>query len=290
MDVTVKKIIVDGITKYEVTDNKTKKKTIMEKNDPRLNDLAEQGLIDSNELENKTENNTNTDNKKNSKKKNKENVVNNDFNEVTTVIKNDNSNENNNIKTNNEDNFKFEDNTKEETKDESPKPMDNQELLTAKKKKLDEIKEAWEKADENPCSTGLTCLDGSELVIQYSSFDREIWSKKIVGIVMDLLKAGKFEIIPNSYEPLNNTMQITELESVQIGIGQIPARVYLMIKDIEVDIRDAHNKFRKINIGTMLQASIAQNMQVEKDLYKKWKLEEAIATADSIEKLNLISW
>ena len=63
-----------------------------------------------------------------------------------------------------------------------------------------------------------------------------------------------------------------------------------MVKDIEVNIRDAHNKFRKINISTMLQASIAQNMQVEKDLYKKWKLEEAIATADSIEKLNLISW
>lgn len=167
----------------------------------------------------------------------------------------------------------------------------NEELINAKKAKLVEIKEAWKQAEniEN-CNTNLKCLDDHELVIQYSTYDREIWNKKVIGFVMEMLKKGEFEIISNDYTPLYNTMQITQLEAVDISIGHIPARVYLIIKDCKTNVRDAFNNFHEVTIETMLKASIAQNLKVEQDLYKKWLLEKKVFEAANIEEVNLIHW
>jgi hypothetical protein len=163
-------------------------------------------------------------------------------------------------------------------------------LLKAKIEKIAEIKESWKNADSGKCLTGIKCLDGEELIIQYSQFDREIWSKKVPGIILEMFTKGFFEVVDKMYEPLPNTRQITELEATQITLGEIPPRIYLMVKDETLDVRDYNNKFHKITVEMLQKAAIIQNLQVEKDLYKKWTLEAQIAKATNIKEVTAIKW
>lgn len=167
-------------------------------------------------------------------------------------------------------------------------------LRIAKENKIKEIKESWLEAENGPCHTGIICEDtNEELIIQYKAFDRDIWAKKVLGIALEKLEAGVLRVVHN----INTSNSVNELpvvisqeEAIALSLGTIPPRVFNMIKNYKLQVRDYYNKFHSITVGQLQQAAFKQNLQMEKDLYRKWSLEMLVNSALSVEQVNDISW
>jgi hypothetical protein len=170
-------------------------------------------------------------------------------------------------------------------------------LTEAKNRKLREVKSAWENADNGPLHTEIM-IGEDELVIQYSAYDRDIWAKSLLAAVLTGIENGSLVVLKSPLDPSfdpsvdNNPTgnQITYLEYINIGLGTLPSRVFLVVSQQTINIRDYYNNFHTITLQQVQEASVKQNLQVEKDLYKKWELENLINVKETIEEVDAIKW
>lgn len=150
-------------------------------------------------------------------------------------------------------------------------------LNEAKQRKIEQIKHAWSTADsDNPCLTGLKCVDGSDLVIQYAAYDRDIWLKGVVGAILQAAQDGH--------------VVLTEEDIAWLKSETITPSILAKAADQVTTVRDFYNNFKHITIGTMREAAFTQNKWMEADLKRKWTLESMIAQATTIEQVQAIDW
>lgn len=156
--------------------------------------------------------------------------------------------------------------------------------------KFKEIKEAWSIADTKPCVTKVKDSNGNFISVQYMAYDREVWQKSIIGIVLEMVSSGNIQLIDADTESVEGVIYITMEELISIQLGTIPATVFMKIKDIVTIIRDAYDTYHTITLEQMQQIAICQNLKMKEDLLHKWNLENMINSTDDIGTLMNINW
>ena len=139
-------------------------------------------------------------------------------------------------------------------------------LSAIKTKKIKEIKEAWQKADSGPLFTDITTQGGKQLVIQYSAYDKDVWFKKIIGVALECINKGALIVLPLGTTEKTLPNHITALEALDIQSGRVPPEVFLVIKDVVIEVKDYYNNMEEITLEQMQHAALLQNLQMEKDL------------------------
>ena len=163
-------------------------------------------------------------------------------------------------------------------------------LNELKADKFIEIREAWHKADTYPCYTNVMDSNNKPIAIQYKSYDREIWQKSIIGIILNMIQEGHILVGVKGEEDTSDDIYITNSDLLTLQLGAVPSSIFIQIKDTETIIRDAFDTYHTITLEQMQSMAICQNLKMQDDLMHKWKLENILKVADSFEKVKAISW
>lgn len=157
-------------------------------------------------------------------------------------------------------------------------------LEDAKKNKLDEIHKAWTLASYGPCKTkvkgvyiGLDNTPLEALVsVPYRLEDRELMSKRPLLHALEWSEREDVKATPEEVRMLRNGMMVP--------------RIMDLLADTSVVIKDYNGEYVRVSMADLHEIILTQSVQADKNLKRRWELEDRIVEAKTVDEVKDIDW